>query len=117
MITLSGDPRSTNNIYKHRVIGSFASVYMSKEGKDLKESYQWQCKAQHRSEPYAGPVSLNVRLYFGTKRVHDIDNYNKLLLDACTGILWIDDGQIQKLTVEKFYDKENPRIEMEITEI
>lgn len=113
-LILTGEPRSTNHIYKSRVLGKFASVYMSKEGKDLKESYQWQAKSQYKSKVIDTEIVLNVKLYFGTKRNHDIDNYSKLLLDSLTGIVYADDGQIQKLTVEKFYCKENPRIEVDI---
>lgn len=112
-IVLTGDLRSTNSIYKSRVIGKFASVYMTHEGKALKESYQCQAKSQWHLRPIPTEIELNVRLYFGSKRKHDIDNYNKILLDSLTGILWVDDSQIIKLTVEKFYCKENPRIELE----
>lgn len=87
---------------------------MSNEGKDLKESYQWQAKSQYREKPLEVPLIVEVQLYFCTKRNHDIDNYSKLLLDALTGVAWVDDGQIQRMTVEKLYDKENPRIELQI---
>jgi hypothetical protein len=52
-------------------------------------------------------------IYFGSKGKHDIDNFSKLTLDAGNGILYLDDGQIQKMTVEKRYSKEKPRIELE----
>jgi len=107
-IILLGNPLSTNHIYKRH--GNF--IYLSKEGKNLKESYMWQIKSQYRGEPLTGSVKLTVELYFGDKRIRDIDNYNKLLLDACSGLLFIDDKQITELTIKKFYDKENPRIEI-----
>ena len=107
-IILLGNPLSTNHIYKRH--GNF--IYLSKEGKNLKESYMWQIKSQYRGEPLMGSVKLTVELYFGDKRIRDIDNYNKLLLDACSGLLFIDDKQITELTIKKFYDKENPRIEI-----
>ena len=87
---------------------------MSKEGKDLKESYQWQIKSQYHSKPLAVGRKLTATLYFGDKRTHDVDNYSKLLLDACTGLLWEDDKQVMEMTVRKDYDKKNPRIEIEI---
>ena len=109
-ITLLGEPRSTSHIYKSRVIGKFASVYMSAEGKKLKESYQWQAKSAWRFPVATGNVNLKIDLYFGTKRKCDIDNFNKLVLDSLTGIVYEDDSQIQELTLRKFYDKENPRV-------
>lgn len=94
--------------------GRFASVYMSKDGKDLKESYQWQAKTQWKDKTLSGAILLEIRLYFGINRKHDIDNYGKILLDSLTGIVWKDDSQITKMTIEKFLDKENPRIEIEV---
>jgi Holliday junction resolvase RusA-like endonuclease len=35
-------------------------------------------------------------------------------MDALTGIVYKDDSQIEQGFVTKYYDKENPRIEIEI---
>lgn len=117
MITLLGEPRSTSHIYKSVCMGRFPRVYMSKQGKDLKESYQWQAKSQWHATPLTRGLKLTLRAYFGTKRTQDIDNFNKLVLDALTGIVWEDDSQIQELHIYKDYCKENPRIELEVTEL
>ncbi len=111
-IILKGDPRSTSHIYKAVCRGQFPSVYMSKQGKDLKEDYQWQIKSQYKGRIHKGEVDLIVKLYFGTKRSHDIDNYNKLVLDACSGLVWEDDAQVQSMMVSKHYDKGNGRVEL-----
>jgi Holliday junction resolvase RusA-like endonuclease len=90
---------------------------MSKEGKAIKESYQWQAKSQYGSKhPLKGPIIASVRLYHGTKRKTDIDNFGKLLFDSLTGIVYEDDSQIMQATYAKDYDKSNPRIEIEIEE-
>lgn len=112
VITLLGQPKSTNHIYKMTCRGRFASMYMSKKGKDIKEDYQWQLKSQWKQSIITESLELDIKLYFGTKRKSDIDNYNKLLLDAMTGIVFEDDHLINKMTLEKFYDKEDPRIEV-----
>lgn len=107
-ITLKGQPLSTNHIYKfagHR-------MYMIQEGKTLKEDYQWQIKKQYKDKPIIGDVDLRIELFFGDKRIRDIDNYNKLVLDACSKILWKDDVQIMSLLIVKNYDKDNPRVEL-----
>lgn len=91
-------------------------MYMSSDGKALKDSYGWQARSQWRLEPLQGDVEIEVGLYFKSKRSHDIDNFGKLLLDSLTGIVWIDDKQIQKMTVEKFHDKDNPRIEITVNQ-
>lgn len=71
---------------------------------------------QYRSEPMAGalvvelvtqmkrPKSAKKRKY-NTVRP-DIDNFAKMILDACNAIVWIDDAQIVKLTHEKIYGEE-----------
>lgn len=110
LITLKGNPQSTNHIYRnagHR-------VYMTQSGKSLKTDYYYQLKQQWLKKPLLGDITLLVTLYFGDKRVRDIDNYNKILLDACTGILWQDDKQIHDLRILKRYDKSNPRIELDL---
>jgi len=114
MITLLGEPISTGGVYKSVCRGSFPCVYMTQKGKTLKESYQWQAKSQWKKPIIATSIELDIKLYFGTKRRSDWDNFHKLSMDALSGIVWEDDSQIIKATVEKHYSKENPRIEIEI---
>jgi Holliday junction resolvase RusA-like endonuclease len=90
---------------------------MTDEGRDLKESYQWQAKSQWKRKPVTCELQVSVVIYFGTKRKADVDNFNKLWQDALTGIVYEDDSQITELTVRKSYDKENPRLEIEVNEL
>lgn len=113
-ITLLGNPASTNNIYKSACRGPFPHVYMTETGRSLKESYQWQIKSQYKGKPLAGEIDLRVELFFKDSRTRDIDNYNKVLLDACSGLLWDDDSQIVSLLIVKNIDKKNPRVELRI---
>jgi crossover junction endodeoxyribonuclease RusA len=83
---------------------------MSADGKALKESYQYQAKSQWKMPIIKENIALSIDLYFGTKRKCDIDNFNKLVLDSLTGIMYEDDSQIYELTLRKFYDKETPRV-------
>lgn len=114
IVTLTGEPRSTNHVYKSVCRGSFPSVYLSAEGKALKEAYKWEAKAQWKGKPLGDEVELWVTLYFGTKRRADLDNFNKLLLDSMTGVVYEDDSQIRHLHIERAYDPKKPRIEIEI---
>jgi len=114
-ITLTGNPYSTNNIYfSGRIPGM---RILKKEPKKQKESYKQQAYDQWKSNMLDCKLELNIKLYFGDKRKRDWDNYHKLAMDSLTGIVWVDDSQIQKSLVEKFYDKENPRIEIDIKEL
>lgn len=112
MIILSGNPKSTQHIYKYTCRGKFGQMYMTKEGKDILAKYQAETKKQWNKPPIKGGLSLKVILYFGDKRTRDIDNYNKISLDSLTGIVYEDDSQINKLTIIKDYCKSDPRIEI-----
>ena len=59
---------------------------------------------------YGGDVVVYITLYFDDHRRHDVDNYQKITLDAMTGTVWLDDNQIVKVTTEKFHAKERKTI-------
>jgi crossover junction endodeoxyribonuclease RusA len=85
---------------------------MTAEGKVLKESYGWQLKTQWRNKVIRGDVELEIDLFFKDKRRRDIDNFSKILNDSMSGIVFEDDSQIQKATVVKHINEENPRVEI-----
>jgi crossover junction endodeoxyribonuclease RusA len=108
MIILKGNPLSTNHIYKRHGF----TIYMSAEGKAIKEAYQWEITQQYKDKITYKGLEIEIRLFFGDKRKRDVDNHNKIILDAMTGIVYADDNQIQALHIYKDYDKENPRVEV-----
>ncbi len=116
-ITLTGEPRSTNNVYKYHCKFGFPSGYLSAKGKALKEDYQWQAKSQWKGKSLEGEIMLEIKLFFKSKIHHDIDNYGKLLLDSMSGIVYEDDKQIGQMIVTKFHDKDNPRIEITVNHL
>ena len=61
---------------------------------------------------------IQVRIYaFRPSKRGDIDNMLKVSLDSLKGIAWKDDSQISFLTVARFEDKANPRLEIEFANI
>lgn len=116
-LILKGEPKSTSHIYHYHCKFGRPAGYMTKEGKDLKESYQWQAKSQWKRKMLTGDLEIIIRLYFGTKRKADWDNFNKIVGDSLSGIVYKDDSQIVRATVEKYYDKQNPRIEIEVFDL
>ena len=90
-------------------------MYMTAEGKVLKEQYRWQAKAQWRGPKLEGDISVSVTFYFATKRKRDLDNQNKLILDALTGIAYEDDNQIAELCLRRAYDAARPRMEIQVS--
>ncbi len=110
MIVLTGNPISTQHLYLQK--GHLR--FMSKEGKTLKEQYQWEAKKQWKKPMLTIPLEIDITLYFGNKRRRDWDNWHKLTCDALSGIVYEDDSQILDAHVHKRYDATNPRIEIEI---
>ena len=102
-------PISTNQLY--RVFNNRSII--SARGRTNKEAIGWEARQQYRGKPLDGPVAAKIALWWPDRRKHDLDNI-KALLDACTGILWEDDGQIVELHLSKGYDKERPRVEMTV---
>ena len=115
-IILKGTPPSISHIYKYRNAGKFIMGYMSKQGKDKKEEYRLEMINQWKKPILTEEFKIDVTYYFGDKRKRDWDNFNKLWMDAGSGIIWEDDKLISDAHVHKRYDKENPRVEVEIIE-
>ncbi len=111
-IVLQGRPMSNNNIYKTMCRGNFPTRYLCKKASDLKNSYVNQIRGQWKSQPLTGPLNAVITTYHDNKRKNDWDNFHKLSMDAMTGIVYVDDSQIQTAIVKRKYDKENPRIEI-----
>lgn len=91
---------------------------MKKDAKSLKDSYILQAKMQYKGKPIKTSLSVYIRLFFNSNHVRDIDNYNKLVLDSLSWIIYDDDSQIKLLTIHILpADKINPRIELIFDEL
>ncbi len=110
-IILLWNPYSTNNIYYR----SWRNGFIKKKPKELKESYILQARSQVKKK-LVWDLTAKIYLYFWDKRRRDIDNFHKLSLDALSWIAYDDDSQVRELHIEKHYDKNNPRIEIELSE-
>jgi crossover junction endodeoxyribonuclease RusA len=115
-IVFPGEPLSTQHLYKIARFGSRAGIMMTAEGKAAKEEYGWEAKRQWQAKPLAGEIVLSVTFYFKTKRRRDLDNQNKILFDALSGIVYDDDSQIAELRLRREYDRARPRIEVQVQE-
>lgn len=113
-LILTGEPKSTQHIYRYACRGHFPGMYMTADGKALKAAYQWEAKNQWKGPALTDNIKVEVRFFFGTKRRADVDNFNKLWADALTGIVYEDDSQIADLRLIRGYDKAKPRIEITI---
>lgn len=89
--------------------------------------YQEDKKAYHKAvvmstigiNPKYDKCKIKVTYYFKDKRRHDPSNYDKMLLDGLVEANIIKDDNydvIEEFTTIGKYDKDNPRVEVEINE-
>lgn len=110
-IVLQGEPLSTQHIYGR---GQLGRTFMTAAGKATKTGYQYEAKSQWKAEPARGPVALTVTFFFKNYRRRDLDNHNKIVLDALNSIVYEDDSQIDELHLYRKCDPKTPRIEVSI---
>lgn len=87
-------------------------VYKSKQAKQYTETVRWQLRAAGIT-PTQRDVALRVKVYRKQRR-GDLDNFNKVLLDAMQDIVYVDDNQVKELHAYLHDDKHNPRVEVEV---
>jgi len=64
--------------------------------------------------PVTGSIRVRLRFFRENNIRVDIDNMEKLALDALNGLAWADDSQIVSLISSKHYDAGNPRTEIDV---
>lgn len=106
-VVLKTFPISTNHLYAQR--GS--QRFLRPEVRANKEAMAWEARAQFRGEPLVGLLAVRVDVFLPTKRRFDVDNI-KGLLDALTGVVWLDDSLITDLRITKTLDVARPRVEL-----
>ena len=106
-ITLLWKPKSTQHLYWWR----WRIKFMKKDAKELKADYIQQIMEQYKGEILEGSLEMDIKLYFNDKRRRDFDNYHKISIDSLSWTVMKDDVQIIKAVIQKYLDRENPRIE------
>lgn len=100
-------PPRLNSLYRPVKRGR---IVLSAEGK----AYKAYVRAMvYGAEKLTGAVAVSMRVYRGRK-AGDIDSFQKAVLDAFSGTVYEDDGQIVELHVWRFDDKANPRVEVTV---
>ena len=95
-------PPSVNEYQPTMVRGGRPIRYLSDLAKKFKKNAQAAVLDQLGgwAQPLTGPVRLTVTFFGRNKRLYDIDNRVKPLLDALTeNKIWLDDGQVNELHV------------------
>lgn len=140
MITLTLPyPISANRYWQTRVIRkgdqSMAMTYVSAEAKAFKEKVGWLAKAAGIRAPILGRVAISYTLHphcpqdahrrakrdpytwDDTVQCIDLDNAQKVLLDALKGVAIEDDKWVRKITAERGMPVEGGRLVVTITPI
>lgn len=93
-------PLSVNAIWRSVAVGGRAPRNIkSRAYREWRERAVSVVSGVWRAEPYAGPVSVTLRLYAPSRRSYDIDNKVKGVLDALQGVVLEDDDQVDRLLV------------------
>lgn len=102
MLTLPFPP-SVNGYWRAPTKGRLAGRHLiSAKGRQFRQDAIAAIVSQHQGKPLVGRLEVELRLCAPDRRGRDIDNYSKGCLDAITHAgVWLDDGQIDKLTVER----------------
>ncbi|HDK7194810.1 TPA: RusA family crossover junction endodeoxyribonuclease [Clostridium botulinum] len=111
-------PKSVNHIYGRN---KFGSVYLKGEGKDYKKQMikliQEEVNKQHWDKLENTFIYLD-EVVFMNKKGRDADNLKKLTQDCITesNCVWTDDTYCWARTQRVFIDKDNPRIELVLSQ-
>ena len=117
MFTIQGKPLTSTNRNKIVKMGKRYGVMKSDAAIAYQEDAVWQLvnqrnKSQHTTitQPFA--VELHI---YRKKNQGDVDNYSKAIFDAMQQArIMTNDSLIYRMAVEKFVDKDDPRVEIYI---
>jgi crossover junction endodeoxyribonuclease RusA len=112
-------PLSANKYWRPVHIGQHITIVATKEAKEYKSDIARRCLVAGVRKPIAGRVVINIQLYpsrpqdwqkrmklYGaawddTVRCIDLDNANKVLLDAFKGVVIEDDKWVRRINAER----------------
>lgn len=130
--TIPGDPVAKARPRVYRVNGFTRTV--TPETTVRYEQHVRNCAMLAGAQPIDGALSATVQFWFAlpaskarkrpVPQTHkttkpDCDNLAKAVLDACNGVVYADDSQVARLTVEKYVaaQGEPSRCEVEIAQL
>ena len=93
-------------------------TYMPARYTAYKLALAWAFKAKMgRRKPMRGPIILVLDFYRKNHRRVDLDNLEKTVMDAGTGVVWEDDSQVFDKHGRRFLGCDEPRTEIRLEEV
>ena len=99
-------PPSVNRYWRSAVVNGHAQVFLSDEARAYKREVALLTRL---IVPFTRNVVLNFTV-FRPRRKGDLDNYEKALLDALKGAVYLDDDQVVEIHAYRDDDRLNPRV-------
>lgn len=92
------------------------NVFLSTHGRKYKALVKETWSARGYPAPLSGPVGVSVVIYRrrSGENAGDTTNYGKALFDAMEGCAYVNDKQVIRVTLDRFDDPSNPRVEVRI---
>jgi Holliday junction resolvase RusA-like endonuclease len=106
-----GFPPSANGYLKRGRHG----VFKTKQAISYQRAVRFHALAAG-ARPFRGDVRVQLVVY-RPRKVGDLDNVLKVLLDALEGATYLDDEQIVELSAVRRDDADEPRVEVTVEEV
>lgn len=119
-LTIFGNPPTKKNSQQIVGTGKKKRIIQSARYLEYEQMALWQLKGKGPQKPFQGPVNVKCIYYRKTRHRVDLVNLLNATLDILTRAKVIEDDNCKVVVgmdgSRVYYDKENPRVEIEITE-
>lgn len=119
-VIVKGSPISKSNFKLFNINGRAILPYNSGKYHDryalYEEEIAYTARLQNPGTVISEAVIAVLKVYYKSSKRHpDTNNITKSIFDGIekSGLI-VNDAQVRKLVIEEFYDKENPRFELEL---
>lgn len=119
-VVVNGSPISKSNFKlfnaKGRAILPFNSGKYNDRYAVYEQTIAYEARSQNRNLTLTEALIAVLKVYYKSQKRHpDTNNITKSIFDGIekSGLI-INDAQIRRLIIEEYYDKENPRFELEL---